>query len=167
MPQRSGWTPEHDDRLRELHAAGTSMHGIAQEMGWSKPTISKKAKALGLDWDRTQTAKATEALVVDARGRRAKLQLALLEDAEKLRQQAWKPTVVFNFGGKDNTYEQRTIDEPTFADKLKIMQAVGIAVDRSLKLDLHDSAAGAAQVVGLLQETARALGIADDADTRP
>jgi len=47
------------------------------------------------------------------------------------------------------------------------MEATGVAIDRSLKLDDHDSGAGAAAVVGLLQQTAAALGIRDETDTAP
>lgn len=161
------WTPAEEAAIRDHHAAGRSLTWIARELDITKPVLSRKAAKMGLAWDRSRTVKATEAHVADARGRRALLQVRLLDDAEKLRDQLWKPTLAFNFGGKDNTYAEHQLDEPTFADKLKLMQAVGIAVDRSLKLDLHDSAAGAAQVVGLLQQTAAALGLADADDTTP
>lgn len=161
------WTATDNARLASLHADGATLTAAARQLERSKATVGKYAARLGLTWDRTATAAATEAKVIDARGRRAVLQLDLLDDAARLREQLWKPTVVFNFGGKDNTYEERELPEPTFADKLKIVQATGIAVDRSLKLDLHDSAAGAAQIVGILQQTAAALGITDESDTQP
>lgn len=160
------WTQADDAELRRLHGEGKSLHHIAGEMGRGKGTISRKAKDLGLPWDRTDTAAATSAKVADAKSRRAQLQLGLLEDAERLRVQLWQPTVAFNFGGKDNTYNETRLDEPTFADKLKIMQAAGAAIDRALKLDLHDAGAGTAQVIGLLQRTAAALGLNDAADTK-
>ncbi|GMA31590.1 hypothetical protein [Litorihabitans aurantiacus] len=167
MPAARTWTADDDATLTALHDDGATLTAAARQMGRGKATVSKHAARLGLTWDRTATAAATEAKVLDAKGRRAQLQLDLLADAERLREQLWEPTVAFNFGGKDNTYAETRLDQPTFADKLKIVQATGIAIDRSLKLDLHDSAAGATAVVGLLQQTAAALGITDHDDTQP
>lgn len=161
------WTPERDQLLRDLAATGTSVRAMAAKIGCSKSVIDRRLKHLGITLDRSMTAAATEANALDAKARRARLQRDLLEDAEKLREQLWQPALVFNFGGKDNTYEQRELDKPTFTDQLKIVQAVGVAVDRSLKLDLHDSGAGAEKVVGLLQATAAALGLTDHTDAQP
>ncbi|WP_343993052.1 hypothetical protein [Terrabacter terrae] len=160
------WTNELDTLLRDLAATGRSVRDIAAEIGTTKSTIDRRLRALGITLDRSSTEAATKANTLDAKARRSRLQLALLEDAERLRAQMWQPATVFNFGGKDNTYEERTLDKPPFADQLKIMQATGIAVDRSLKLDLHDSG-GSTAVIGLLQQTAAALGIHDDADSQP
>ena len=155
------WSDDEDERLRELHASGKSLHAIAGEMGRAKSTVSRESKRLQLSWTRDQVNAATEAKVADAKGRRAALQIALLEDAEKLRAQLWKPTLAFNFGGKDNTYNEHQLDQPTFTDQLKIMQATGVAGDRSLKLAEHDSD-GAEQVRSLLGGIAEALGLVPD-----
>ena len=160
------WTDELDALLRALAATGTSVRDMAAKTGASKSVVDRRLKHLGIELDRSSTEAATKANTLDAKSRRAALQLALLQDAERLRAQIWEPATVFNFGGKDNTYEERTLDKPPFADQLKIMQATGIAIDRSLKLDLHDSG-GSTAVIGLLQQTAAALGIHDDADTQP
>jgi hypothetical protein len=159
---RYPWTPEQEQTIRDGNAAGRSLTSIAAELGVTKRNLSTHSARLGLTWDRSRTHVATAAKVADAKGRRAALQLNLLEDAERLREQLWRPSLAYNFGGKDNTYAEHQLPEPAFADKLKIMQAVGIAVDRSLKLDVHDSGAGAGVVIGLLQQTAAALGIRDD-----
>jgi hypothetical protein len=159
------WTTADDDTLRALHAAGKSCHAIATEMTRSKATISRHSKRLGLLWDRAQVAAATAAKQTDAKGRRATLQLSLLEDAERLREQLWQPCIAFNFGGKDNTYEEHHLDKPTFADQLKIMQATGVAVDRSLRLADHDSA-GSEVVKNILGSLAEQLGLTDRADAQ-
>jgi hypothetical protein len=157
------WTDADTTRLRQLHSAGKSLHAIAAEMGRAKSTIHRKAKEAGLTFDRDTVAAATEAKMTDAKARRTALQLALLEDAEKLRTQLWEPCLAFNFGGKDNTYAEHHLDKPTFTDQLKIMQATGVAVDRSLKLAEHDSD-GAEQVRSLLGGIAEALGLGTDHD---
>jgi hypothetical protein len=166
MAARYPWTPEQLAAIRDGNAAGKSLHSIAAELGVTKRNLSNQAARMGLTWDRSRTQVATAAKVADAKGRRAVLQLNLLDDAERLRAQLWAPTTLYNFGGRDNTYAEHQADEPPFADKLKIMQAVGIAVDRSLKLDVHDSGAGAGVVIGLLQKTAAALGIVDNEDAQ-
>lgn len=161
MPPPRRWTPEESDRLRELHAAGRTLGQCATEMGRDKGTISKRAKTLGLTWDRAQVHAATVAKVRDAAARRADLELRLLDDAERLRQQLWQPAIVFNFGGRDNTYEERTLDKPPVADQLKIMQAVGVAIDRALRIADHDTNAGADDAKNLLTSLGRALGVND------
>ena len=128
------WSDADTDELRRRHADGQSLRTIATEMRWAKQTISKRAIEHGLSFDRSRTAAATQARVIDAKAKRAELALALLEDADRLRAQLWAPSLVFNFGGRDNTYEEHTLDKPTYADQLKIMQALGAGIDRHIKL---------------------------------
>jgi ParB-like chromosome segregation protein Spo0J len=129
-----------DDReqVRRLHAEGLGRNDIARAIGRSPSTVSKIAAALGLTFDRTATAVATEARKADARAMRAEIAIGLLEDVVRLRAQLFKSCTVFNFGGKENTFEQALIDEPTFADKRNILTAIGTAVDRAMKLDAYD-----------------------------
>lgn len=157
------WNDDDTAQLKDLHGQGRSLHSIAAEMGRSKGTINRHAarQQPPLTWERTQVAAATAARVIDAKAHRTALQLALLEDAAKLRKQLWEPCIAFNFGGKDNTYAEHDLAKPTFTDQLKIMQATGVAVDRSLKLAEHDSE-GADQVRSLLGGLAEALGLAPD-----
>lgn len=164
MPSPRPWTKSDDAELTRRHGDGESLHSIAKSMGRGKATVSKKATALGLTWERTRAAAAAQAHATDAKARRAALQVALLGDAEKLRSQLWEQATVFNFGGKDNTYEERTLDKPPFADQLKIMQATGIAVDRSLKLADYDTG-GAEHVRSLLAGMAEQLGLTPTTET--
>lgn len=157
----ASWTPEDDETLRTLHAAGRTLGDVATTMGRSKATISRHAQLLGLGWDRTQVARATKARAADNRARRAELEAGLLADAARLRAQLFAPTVAFNFGGKDNTYEEHDLEEPTFADKLKILQGIGVAVDRALRIAQHDSGVGTDDAKSLLGDLGRALGVND------
>lgn len=159
------WTDTEDQQLRDLAAAGTSIRKMADAVGRHQSSVKRRLDRLGIHGDRTQTAAATQAKVIDAKARRAALEVALLEDAEKLRTQLWAPTKVYNFGGKDNTYNERDVDEPPNADKLKLMQAVGIAVDRSIKISDHDADTGITEAVGALDQIADAL--AEVAKTLP
>lgn len=150
-----------DDRRRvaELHAQGLSRNAIARETGRSGRTVSRIAAALGLTFERgPQVAAATEARKVDAKARRATLALDLLADAARLREQLWQPCKVYNFGGRDNTYNERELQQPTFTDKLKIVQAATTAVGKAIDIDRYDSGAGLGEVVSLLDRLATGLG---------
>ncbi len=46
------WTDTDDTTLRQLHAAGKSLHAIAGDLGRSKAVVSRYAKQAGLSWDR-------------------------------------------------------------------------------------------------------------------
>lgn len=156
------------EAVRRLHGEGRPRNVIAREIGRSGSTVSKIAAGLGLTFDRAETtAVATAARATDLAARRVQLAERLHDDAERLREQLWAPCITGAFGGKDNVWSQKSLPQPLFGDQRQILSAVGIAVDRSLKLDDHDSGAGTAAVIGLLQQTAAALGIHDDTDTAP
>jgi hypothetical protein len=151
------WSPEEDGRLRELVTAGISQAEIARRLGRSPGSVAGRKARLGIQSDRGPVIAATRARVIDAKARRAALEVALLEDAEEMRRRMFAPTLVYNFGGKDNTYAEATVNEPPHADKLKLMQATGIAIDRSLKISEHDADTGITEAVGALDQIADAL----------
>lgn len=136
---RKPLTDAERDRIRALHGQGMGRNDIAAELGRSQSTVSKVAAELGLSFDRSRTEAATTAKVADAKARRAALSLALIGDAERLRSQMWVPTEYRDHGGKDFIEARWVQEEPTAADKLKLMQAAGVAVDRSLRLEQHDT----------------------------
>ena len=136
----AAWTDEESTRLTELHAAGKSLHFIANELGRSKRTISVWAEKLGLSFDRAETAKAAEAVHVDNKARRVALEERLLVEAQKIMDQLWKPTLVFSFGGKDNDYNEHTLTQPTFGDQKAIVQTATTAIRESTRL--HEMNAG-------------------------
>lgn len=115
----------------------------SQAIGANKGTITRWAKNAGLRTNVTpNTQAATAAASAQAKQRRTELAMLLLEDAHKLRQQLWQPATVHAFGGKDNTYEEHELPEPTFVDKKNILSAVGVAVDRVVKLEQLDATPG-------------------------
>lgn len=162
MADASGAAPfsaDERDRLRALHAAGLGRNDIARELDRSPATVSKYAGELGLTFDRTAVQVATEARKADARARRSELEVLLLEDARRLRAQLWQPHIYIDHGGKEFVRVEWEQPEPTPTDKLKLMQATGAAVDRSLRLAEHDSDQGVEQAKSLLTDLGRALGL--------
>jgi hypothetical protein len=147
-------------QVEKLHGQGLGRNDIAAAIGRAPATVTKLANQLGLSFDRAATAAATAAKVVDARARRAQLALGLLDDAARLREQLFAEAKVFNFGGRDNSYNETVLDKPPFADQLRIMQAAGTAIDRALKLDEYDATGGEAEQRGMLLDLAERLGAA-------
>lgn len=132
--------PEREQVAR-LHAAGLGRNAISRETKIHQRRVSAIAESLGLTFTRSpHTQAAAEAKKVDGKARRTALALRLLEDAERMRQALWLPCKAYNFGGKDNTFEERDLEQPSFRDKQAIMAAIGLAVDRAVKLDLYDRA---------------------------
>lgn len=163
MPAPRPWEPVETDTLRALHADGLSLNAIAKRMARSKDVISRRAADLGLNWDRSRTAVATQAVVADAKARRAALQVSLLGDAENLRRELWRPVEYVDHGGKDFIEVRWTMPTPSYQDRLRIMQTIGIALDKSIRLAEHDST-GADEIRNLLTGIARQIGLTDDTD---
>lgn len=130
---------ETQERILQLCRDGVTRNDIVRQLGVGPSSVSGIVKRAGLSFDRTKIKAATEARTADLRSRRAELLELLLEDAHRLRQEAFEPCTAFNFGGKDNSYNEVELAQPMFADQLKIMQAVGVAVSKHIALDLHDA----------------------------
>ena len=79
----SKWTPDEDERLRQLVKDGASIGQSAKALGRPRSTTHDRAKKLGLSFDRSQPRKAVESHVQDARARRAALALKELEIIER------------------------------------------------------------------------------------
>lgn len=162
------YTDDEREAVRSRHAGGMGRNQISRETGIHTRKVSKIAEELGLTFKRAAWVReAVDAKRVDAKARRAALQLALLGDAERMREQLWSACVVYNFGGKDNTYEEHPLTEPSFRDKREIMTAVGIAVDRAVKLDQYDADPGVDAAKSMLGALAAGLGAAYDQLTAP
>ncbi|MGW8702844.1 hypothetical protein ACWGOK_39065 [Streptomyces eurythermus] len=147
--------PKRFDELRALHAQNMGRNRIAREMGEAPVMVSRTAEHLGLTFDRSQIEVATKARLADLAERRALLAEDLLDDAERLRAQLWKPTTVYSFGGKDNTYEEHTFDEAPAAEKRALMSTAATAIDRVLKLVPAEAGSdldGAKSMLGSLGE---------------
>ena len=125
--------------VRALHAAGRGRNEIARETGIPQTAITSFCQDEGLSFDMPpETAQAIRARADRCRALRAELAEGLLKDAVRLRGQLFAPAKVFSFGGKDNTYEERDVEEPVFADKRNIVQAVSVAVTASTRLTTYD-----------------------------
>lgn len=115
----------------DLIKAGGGRNEVAREVGVSGRTVSVVAEKAGLTFDRTQTRKATEARLVDAKARRATLGLEMLGDLEEARLRLAEAT-----GARDFQLTAQGLD------------ALTRAYSNMLKLDLGDG--GMEEARGLL-----------------
>jgi hypothetical protein len=134
--------------IRELAAAGVARNEIARRLRVSATTVTKYAPPGS--FDRSVTAKAVRAHSMDMAARRAELAQNLLRDAERLREQIWQPALVYNFGGKDNTYEEHLLQEQPVDGKRTLMQAATTAMNAHLRLVDHDSDGGMGEAKSVL-----------------
>jgi hypothetical protein len=135
------FTDDERDQVRQLHAEGLGRNEISRRTGIHNKRVSAIAAELGLTFSRAgATATATAAKKADAASRRARLQVESLAAAEKLLGQMFAPTKVYNFGGKDNDYNEVEHLEPPFADKRAIATALQALAQTALKLAEYDRA---------------------------
>ncbi|MFD3717262.1 helix-turn-helix domain-containing protein [Streptomyces sp. NPDC058674] len=127
-------TPDEIEEIRRLHAEGHSRNEIARRIGRGGRVVSVHCARMGLTFDRAGTEAATAARIADLAEKRSILADALVDDALRLSAQVWEPTVVYNIGGKDNTYTSEPVPEPPPADKRALMAAATAAAAQSLRL---------------------------------
>jgi hypothetical protein len=159
MVERNPVTDADRQRVKELHAEGKSRNQIAAKMGRSGRTVSRICAEYDppLLFERTRTRAATEAKKADGAARRAHLQVQALDAAAKLFEQMFAPTVVFNFGGKENDYNERPVEEPPFRDKRDIATSIKALADTALKLAEYDKATGNEDEKSMLTDLREAL----------
>lgn len=129
------------DQVAALHTQGLSRNAIARQIGRSGRTVSRLAAELGLSFERSGgIVAATEARKTDAADRRSRIQVDSLAAAERLLGQMFAPAKVYNFGGKENDYNERQHEEPPFRDKQAIANAIQALSQTALKLAEYDKA---------------------------
>ncbi|AZM46579.1 hypothetical protein DMB38_12820 [Streptomyces sp. WAC 06738] len=142
-PKQRPVTDETREQVRQLHAQKLSRNEIARRLQRSGRTISLIAMDLGLSFDRTATEEATRARRADLEDKRVILAEALTDDALRLSAQVHEGGVIYNFGGRDNTYNEKVVNSLPAGDKRALMGAASMAIDRSLRLVPTGSDGGA------------------------
>lgn len=119
---------------RRLFDQGLSCRAIAKELGCSPSTVSRWAEAEKLSFDRSQTAAAVQAHTVDLAKARVELAQEMAAAGLELLRARHRPYLVFNFGGKDNTYEEHTLDRPPVEVIRNAVTTAGIAFDKASRV---------------------------------
>lgn len=133
--------PVSDDereRILELIRSGQPRNDIAKATGRSPSTITGIAQSIGWTFGDTSTAKATAARSAYSADRRAELAAEMTEQAAKLLAELNQPHLVYNFGGRDNTFAQTLLDAPPTDAKRQLVQAVEGLMRTVLNISRHD-----------------------------
>lgn len=127
-----------DDEMRasarELHGQGLGCNAIARELGVAASTISTWAKGEGLSFERGQTELAVRARSIDLAETRTLLAQKMAVAASDLLDQLDGPYLVWNFGGKDNTYEEHLLDSAPVDVVRSAVTTAGIAFDKLTRI---------------------------------
>lgn len=135
-------TDQEKERIADLLQQGHSRADIAKQTGRGVGSIDRIAKAIGWKSDQSiasRTRVAQEARSAYTAERRALIAARLTEESELLLDELHGPYKVHNFGGKDNTFNEATLDQPTTDAKHTIVRAVGQAMKTVLDIDKHDN----------------------------
>lgn len=125
----------------DIRAGQKSRNQIARDHDVSVGSVTNIAKGLGLTtaFDRSATKNATKAAQLDAKARRAVLQHRFLDRAERALDDMERAHLVFNFGGKENTYAEHLLDRPPTGDQRNLMIIAATGLDKSIAIDRHDA----------------------------
>jgi transposase-like protein len=129
-----------------------SMRQVGDRHGVSLASVRRIAAAQGLAGTaaRVRAENATAVAAQTNAQRRERLAARMLDMAERALDDMIKPATVFNFGGKDNTYNERELSKPPTADQRNLATIAAIAVDKHAVLERFDSAGAAGQQAELL-----------------
>jgi transposase-like protein len=154
--------PETRAQVIAMIRAGVARNEIARRTSVSTATVSRIAKAEGLSFDRSMTAQATEARVIDLAALRVELAEKMGTAASRLMDTIDSEYLVYNFGGKDNTYEEHTLEQAPIEVKRSIVVTAGIAFDKLTRIVEKDNG-GLEQAVGVLDQIAAGFTAAAEA----
>lgn len=158
---RSPMNPETQERAKALFDQGMSRNAIARELDLDPATITRWAKRAGVEFDRSETEAATKAHTIDLAAGRIRLAEKMLAASEDMLDRIDDEYVVYNFGGKDNTFEQRTLDSAPVEVRRNVITTAGITFDKLTRI-VERSDTGLEQAVGVLDTLAEGFRAAAD-----
>jgi hypothetical protein len=126
-------------RIIELLPTGKTCGEIAREVGRSTNTVSRVAATVGHSWGHVNAARAHEATAAYGAERRAVTMQRFHERADELLARMEGRFLVFNFGGKENTYNEHELEQPPVEAIRAMMQSAREAMRTVLDIDRHDN----------------------------
>lgn len=140
--------------LRKTHGTpeGT-MRAVAARHGISLASVRRIGTAAGVVGGEVTLASAQNAVKVAAltnAQRRERLASRLLDAAERALADMESPAKIYNFGGRDNTYNERNVDRPPTQDQRNLAIIAGVMLDKHAVLEKFDSAGAAGQQADLI-----------------
>lgn len=139
-----------------LHAEGLARNEIARRVRIAAGSVTNICRDAGLTFDRSETKQATEARAVDLAAGRIRLAEKMLAASEGMLDVIDGPYEVYNFGGKDNTFESRVLDSAPVEVRRNIITTAGITFDKLTRI-VEKSDTGLEQALGVLDTLADGL----------
>ncbi|WP_217183383.1 hypothetical protein [Streptomyces sp. AC495_CC817] len=136
-----------------LHAEGLARNEIARRVGISAGSVTNICRAADRTFDRSETKQATEARQVDLAAGRIRLAEKMLAASEDMLDVIDGPYEVYNFGGKDNTFESRVLDSAPVEVRRNVITTAGITFDKLTRI-VERSDTGLDQAVGVIDTLA-------------
>lgn len=130
------------NRLRawvlDLHGKGVGRNDIARATNCSAATVTKIVREAGESFDTSMTKVAVAKRQATLQERRALLAERLTDKAASLLDDMDARFLAFNFGGKDNTYEEHELDRAPADAVYTMMRSASLALQRSMDLVKFD-----------------------------
>ncbi|QPZ39710.1 hypothetical protein [Paramicrobacterium chengjingii] len=147
-----------DDETRtvilDLARTEVARNEIARRTGVSTAAVSKIVKEAGLSFNRSQTDAANQARQVDLAAIRLKLAEEMGAAALDLLRTRKNEYLVYNFGGKDNDYNEHVLASPPVEVQRSIVVTAGIAFDKASRIVERDTSTGVESAHSLLDSLA-------------
>ena len=146
-------TDEQRAEVLRLHTEGHARNEIARRIGISAGSVTNICRAADRAFDRSETAKATEARQIDLAAGRTRLAEKMLAVAEGMLDSVEKPYLVYSFGGKDNDYNEHTLASAPFEVRQRALTGAGVAFDKLTRI-VEKADSGIDQASGVLDQLA-------------
>lgn len=139
-----------------LHTEGHSRNEIARRTGISTGSVTNICRAHDRAFDRSETKQANAARQTDLAAARIRLAGKMLHRSEEMLDALDAPYLVYNFGGKDNTYEEHTLAAAPVEVRRNAVVTAGITFDKLTRIVERDNG-GLETAVGVLDSLAGTL----------
>ncbi len=147
-------------KVLDLHSKGLGRNEIAKLTGIGAASVTRIVQADGGSFDRSKTEQAVKARQVDMASLRGQVAQKLLTRANELLDEMDDPFLAFNFGGKDNTYEEHLLERAPVEARHTMIRAAATAMRTHTDLVKFDSDQGQARAESLLDAIAAGIGAA-------
>lgn len=152
-------TDEQRAEVLRLHAEQHSRNEIARRVGISAGSVTNICRSADRAFDRSETKQANEARKTDLTAARLRLAGKMLVRSEEMLDALDSPYLVYNFGGKDNTYRQHVLKSAPVEVRRNAVVTAGITFDKLTRIVERESG-GTESALGLLDHAAAAFAAA-------
>lgn len=142
-------TPEIRAQIIELFDKKRHRNDIARELGISGLTVTRVCRQAGREFDRANEILELRAAQVDLDELRTKVAKKMLIVADDTLNDLDTPHLIYNFGGRDNTYNEHLLDEAPLDAKLNAMRTASLAFDKATRIT-ERTPGGLDEAIGLL-----------------